>query len=79
LALDGRYPWLAITLVAVYAAADELRQLSLPGRDGNVTDFATDLAAALTAVLALSALRGRDRLRDRGQTEVTPDKGGRRA
>lgn len=58
-ALEGRYPWLAVLIVAVYGGADELRQLGLPGRDGSVTDFVADLAAALTVILALSVLRAR--------------------
>jgi len=59
LALGGRYPWLAVLIVAVYGGADELRQLGLPGRDGSLADFAADLAAALTVALALSVLRAR--------------------
>lgn len=62
LALDGRYPWFSIAIVAVYGAADELRQLGLAGRDGNLTDFTADLTAALTVALALSALRARNLL-----------------
>ena len=62
LALSGRYPWLVVAIVAVYGGADELRQLGLPNRDGNLTDFAADLAAALTVTLALSVLRAKYRL-----------------
>lgn len=62
LALAGRYPWLAVAIVAVYGGADELRQLGLPFRDGNIADFATDMAAALTITLALSILRARNLL-----------------
>ncbi len=62
LALAGRYPWLVVAIVAVYGGADELRQLGLPNRDGNVADFAADLVAALTVTLALSVLRAKDRL-----------------
>jgi VanZ family protein len=36
LALEGQYPWLAVAIVAAYGAADEFRQLILPGRDGSV-------------------------------------------
>lgn len=62
LALAGGYPWLTMAIVAVYGGADELRQLGLPGRDGNVTDFTVDVAAALTATLTLSVLRTRNLL-----------------
>lgn len=62
LALEGRYPWLAVLIVAAYGGADELRQLTLPGRDGSFTDFAADLAAALTITLALSVMRTRNLL-----------------
>jgi VanZ family protein len=62
LALSGHYPWLVVAIVGVYGGADELRQLGLPNRDGNLTDFAADLSAALSITLALSVLRAKDRL-----------------
>jgi VanZ family protein len=62
LALGGHYPWLVVAIVAVYGGADELRQLGLPNRDGDVADFAADLTAALTITLALSVLRARNLL-----------------
>jgi len=41
-------------VVAAFAAFDELRQMSLPGRDASLGDFATDVAAAGIAVALLS-------------------------
>ena len=62
LALSGRLPWLTVAIVAVYGGADELRQGGLPGREGDLADFAADLAATVTVTLALSVLRAKHRL-----------------
>ena len=44
--------WLA---AAVYAAADEIHQLFVPGRSGQLTDVCIDAAGALAGVLAFGA------------------------
>jgi len=50
-------PWaagIALAAAVLYAASDEFHQTLVPGRDGNVTDFAAD---ALGAVLGAALVR----------------------
>ena len=47
-------PWGAATL---YAATDEIHQLFVPGRSGQVSDVMLDSAGVLAGVLVLAAIR----------------------
>jgi len=52
-------PWnwgeagLALGMVAIYAASDELHQCGVPGRTGQMSDVAVDIAGALVGLLLL--------------------------
>ncbi|HJA34824.1 MAG TPA: VanZ family protein [Candidatus Mediterraneibacter merdigallinarum] len=47
-------PWLT---AALYAATDEVHQLFVPGRSGQISDVILDSAGALAGVLVLAAVR----------------------
>lgn len=51
--VNGRLPFAVVLLVAVIGAADEIHQSTLPGREADVLDFATDAAAALCTACLL--------------------------
>jgi len=52
LGIGGNHPWLLVALVGIIGCADEWHQLSLPGRSADLTDLATDVAAAFVAIMA---------------------------
>ena len=47
-------PWIITT---AYAATDELHQLLVPGRSGQLSDVILDSAGALAGLLVLGAVR----------------------
>lgn len=49
--------WLGTVIVCVYAATDELHQLMVPGRTGQVTDVLLDTAAGFVAITAIVVLQ----------------------
>lgn len=50
--------WLVVLLAIAYAAFDELRQLTLPGRHASFMDFAADvLAVAASMAIGLRLMR----------------------
>lgn len=50
--IGGDQPWLLIVLIGIIGSLDEWRQLSIPGRSAELTDLATNIAAAVIATLA---------------------------
>jgi len=62
----GSEPWLALGLVALYAATDEWHQSFVPSRQGSVWDVLLDTSGAACALLMVLAIR-RWRRRSRGQ------------
>jgi len=48
----ARRPWVALAIVAVIAAGDEVHQIWLPGRSADLADFLADMAAAGLVVAA---------------------------
>lgn len=46
---NGRRPALIVLLVIAIGALDEIHQTTLPGRQADILDFATDITAALCA------------------------------
>jgi len=53
LGFNGRYPLVVAAMVIAVGALDELHQGSLPGREADILDFATDTAAAFCAIRLL--------------------------
>lgn len=49
--------WLGTVIVCVYAATDELHQLMVPGRTGQVTDVLLDTTAGLVAITVTVVLQ----------------------
>jgi VanZ family protein len=45
-----------LTFIGAIALADELHQLSLPGRNADVIDWVADVAGAAVALLVMSSL-----------------------
>lgn len=55
----GFAPWPAFVLAVAYAISDELHQLRIPGRNGQLLDVLIDAAGALTALALAARLRRR--------------------
>lgn len=53
--------WLPTLLVAVYATADEIHQVFVPGRAGLVADVLLDTVAGFLAIIAFSIIISRFR------------------
>lgn len=47
--VGARFWWTAIPVLIAIGAADELHQLTVPGRDGSVWDFVADVVGVLVA------------------------------
>jgi len=54
--IAGRHAMTAVLLTAAYGATDELHQLFVPGRTGDLRDLAADAAGALVAVVIAYAI-----------------------
>lgn len=50
--IAGDHPWRLVTLVGFVGALDEWHQSSVPGRSADLADLATDVIAAVCAILA---------------------------
>ena len=53
----GLRPWAALALAVVYAVGDEVHQLFIPGRNGQIADVLIDAAGAATALALLPWVR----------------------
>jgi VanZ family protein len=49
--LGARFWWMAIPVLIAIGTADELHQLTVPGRHGSVWDFAADAVGVLVAAM----------------------------
>jgi VanZ family protein len=59
LGVNGRLPAIITLLVIAIGGLDELHQATLPGREADVFDFATDTAAALCTIYLFNWLNHR--------------------
>ena len=50
--------WIAFAVCVVYAATDEIHQLFVPGRSGEVRDVLVDSLGALIGILIISLIHG---------------------
>lgn len=50
--IGGGRPLRLVSLIAAIASLDELHQLYVPGRTGDLADLATDIAGAVAAIMA---------------------------
>lgn len=57
---SARAAWIALLLVILVGAADELNQTTVPGRHGDVMDWVADATGALFAFLVADRLLKRD-------------------
>ena len=49
--------WIALAVSVVYATTDEIHQLFVPGRSGEVRDVLIDSLGALIGILIISLIR----------------------
>lgn len=57
---SARAAWLGLTLVVLTGAADEIRQRTLPGRQGDIMDWVADVAGAIFVFLLVDRFLKRD-------------------
>lgn len=71
---DRRYPLLVISLVAITAAVDEVRQLFMPGRFAGFDDWVADVSGACLSLLVSMAARKKPSKNDgtEGTERTTP-------
>lgn len=50
--IGGDQPWLLVVLIGIIGGLDEWHQLTIPGRSAELADLATDVAAAVVAIMA---------------------------
>ncbi len=60
LGCDGRWPLVVALIVIAVGGLDELHQATLPGREADLPDFATDTTAACCTVCVLMWLDHRE-------------------
>ncbi|MDP1525026.1 MAG: VanZ family protein [Rhodocyclaceae bacterium] len=49
--IGGGKPWLLVVLIGIIGGFDEWRQITIPGRSAELADLATNIAAAVVAIM----------------------------